>query len=271
MKPTHLLANAIQRLALWGICLLPVSAFAQPTDALLADTAKPPTAEVSWTKRDGTVVAFKGERLYKSPAGKSYLGANVDCYVALGGTRLDKGQGSPGGAIVRVGLYKRDLTKPFFDNIAPGSSVTLAVRGIRMNQPAKPNPKTALMHLRYGMTDLKNCGLDATARNLFNLADPNDPLIEFVQADSVRPDGLDGKNPDHGTVNAVALDDGSVTFSITFPYALLRHLRDPYQRSDPGTFFEPEHFHAEIELMPRAAAAPRSQPAPPAPSATGDR
>ncbi|MFN0133834.1 MAG: hypothetical protein ACKVW3_15055 [Phycisphaerales bacterium] len=250
MSFPHRFFRCIRGLSLWGAFLFPGIAAAQHSDALLADTTRPPTVEVSWPTHDKTI-AVKGERQYKAPSGKSSLGHNIDCYVALGGTRLDKGQGSPDGAIVRVGLYKKDIAKPFFHDIKPGSSISISLRQIAMSHPAVARPNSALMHLRYGLTDLKNCGLDPTARNLYIFADPEDPVIRLVQADSLRPDALDGKSPDHGTVAASADDDGTVSFTITFPYALLRHLRDPYQRSDPGTFFEPQHFHVEVELLPK--------------------
>src|SRR6185295_4914778 len=91
---------------------------------LLADTSRWPRVTVEWETTDGKTVKLEGERGYKSPADKSPLGKNVDCYVALGGTRLDKGCGDPHGAILRVGLYKSDTKQLFFDGIREGGQIT---------------------------------------------------------------------------------------------------------------------------------------------------
>jgi hypothetical protein len=172
-------------------------------------------------------------------------------YVALGGTRLDRGRGHPDGASVRCGLYKRDPKKPFFRDIKDGSSITITLSGIRMNQAVRPNERTGLMHLKYMMSDLDACGIDSTGRNLFVSVDPEDPLKESVTSGSGRFGWLDGAEG-HGSAKAEVLGDGSVTLTFSVPYALLRHTRDPEQRTAPGTFFEPQHFHVEMELMPAA-------------------
>jgi hypothetical protein len=226
--------------------------FAQ-TPILLADDSKTPSVSVSWPARDGKKVELKGERRFQSAAQKSSLGPNIDCYVALGGTRLNRGLANPAGAVVLVGLYKKDASKPFFQDIADNAAVTISLRGVFMTQPAVPQPKTAMMHLRYMLEDLQACGLSGNARNLFNTSDPEDPILAKTSGGSVRPGCLDGKGADHGSVEAQAEADGSVSVTFTVPYALLRHTQDPYQRTNPGGFFEPNHFHVEIELLPKKA------------------
>jgi len=44
--------------------------------------------------------------------------------------------------------------------------------------------------------------------------------------------------------------DGAITMQARIPYELFRHVRDPWLRVQPGTFFEPQHFHVEFESLP---------------------
>jgi hypothetical protein len=221
---------------------------------LLADDAKRPRVEVSWTTASNEAVKLTGELSWRSPAARVSLGKNVLAYAALGGSRLDKGLGHPLGAIVRVGLYKADSARLFFEDIAEGSRVRIRVSGIAMDHAAFPRERTGLMHLKYSLSDLTSCGLDGNARNLFNSVDRDDPIGQTVQADSARWGVLDGKGEDHGMFIGRVEDDGSVTLECEFPYPLLRHIKDPYQRSKPGAFFEPNHFHLEMELLPAGTA-----------------
>jgi hypothetical protein len=261
------------RLILSVLCLVAAStASLAQTTILLADDSKTPSVRVSWPTRDGKVTELKGDRRFQSAAQKAPLGPNLDCYVALGGTRLGKGLADPSGAVVLLGLYKKDPAKPLFENIADNAAVAISLRGVFMNRPAVPRPKTAMMHLKYMLEDLKACGLSGNARNLFNTADPEDPVIARAAGGSVRPGCLDGKGPEHGSVEATTEADGSVSITFIVPYALLRHTQDPYQRTNPGGFFEPNHFHVEIELVPKPAKeesppAVDSKPAPDSPKA----
>jgi hypothetical protein len=236
------------------LCWLGQNAPAQEASILLADDAHRPHVVISWPTRDGKTVTLEGERAWRSPGDKSLLGKNVECYAALGGTRLEKGAGHPKGAIVRVGLYKADAKKPFFEDIADDATITITLDHIVMNQPATPRLKTGLMHMKYMQSDLVACGLDGTARNLLNTSDPEDPLAKVVVPGTARPGSLDGQGKDHGAFQARTEADGSVTVTVTFPYVLLRHIKDPSQRTNPGGFFEPQHFHVEMELIPKAVA-----------------
>jgi hypothetical protein len=221
----------------------------EPPKLLLADTTRVPVVTVNWPTRDGKTVALSGARGYKSAGDKVLLGKNVEAYVALGGTRLERSAGDPDGAVVRCGLYKVDANQLFFENLAENAEITIEVRGVVMNQPALPRPKTGLMHLRYMLGDLKACGIDPTGRNLFVTADPDDPLKASVKEGSGKFGMLDG-GPGHGSVAGVVEEDGTITMRFRFPYHALRHTKDPYQRTNPGGFFEPQHFHVEMELLP---------------------
>lgn len=238
-------------LAMLVVFVRPASA---QTPLLLADDTKQPHVTISWPTKDGKTVTLEGDRPYRSPGDKAPIGKNVECYVALGGTRLDRGQANGKGAIVRVGLYKIDTAKPFFEDIAGDGVVTIKLDRVFMNQPASPRPKTGMMHLRYMLDDLKACGLDAKARNLFVTVDPQDAIQKGVAPDSGRFGALDGRGTDHGSFAASVEADGSTSMVLKFPYSILRHTKDPNQRTQPGTFFEPQHFHAEMELLPKAMA-----------------
>lgn len=251
-----------------GLCFMAGgrAAFGQ-TSLLLADDTKRPRVTVSWPTREGKEVTLEGERPYRSPGDKSLLGKNIECYAALGGTRLDKGLANGKGAVVRVGLYKVDAGRPFFEDLADDAEITIKLERVYMNQPAVPRPKTGLMHLRYTLGDLKECGLGADARNLFVTVDPEDPIRAGVAADSGRFGALDG-GKGHGRFTTVVAEDGAVSITLKFPYVLLRHIKDPYQRTNPGGFFEPPHFHIEMELLPKgvAEAEDAGQVAPPEPA-----
>jgi hypothetical protein len=235
---------------------------------LLADTAHHPRISVSWPTRDGKTATLEGTRPYRSAGDKAHLGHNIDAYVALGGTRLERGQGHRDGAIVLLGLYKAETGKLFFENLAEDATIRIGMAGIRMNQPVAPNRGTGLIHLRYMITDLESCGIDATGRNLFITESAEDRLREVVLPTSGKFGDLDG-TPGKGSVKTHVEEDGSVTVVFEFPYHLLRHTLDPYQRTVPGGFFEPQHFHIELELLPAPAdestvpAAPtKSEPSP---------
>jgi hypothetical protein len=228
---------------------------------LLADDSRTPHITVTWPTRDGGEIRLDGVRPYRSPGHKRSLGRNIDAYIALGGTRVDKGMGHPDGATLRVGLYKQDFRRPFFEKIADDAQVTMTLHKVFMNQPVVARPSTGLMHIQYMLSDLARCGLGDDARNLFNTADAADPLLATVLPNSARPGVLAGGGVGRGTITSQVENDGSVTVTWTFPYGLLRHLQDPYQRDTPGGFFEPQHFHVEIEVVPLAIAESLETPA----------
>lgn len=245
--------------AIWAILLAPLIALGQH-DILLADDFTMPKVTVAWPTHDGNEVTFSGERRYQSSAQRRELAPNIDVYVGLGGTRLDRGKADRRGAVVQVGLYKQDPGKPFFRNIREGAVITIRLDRVVMNRPAKPVPRTALVHMRYMLEDLQACGLGGEARNLILTADKQDPVLPTYNELSARPGSLDGSSADAGKVETRVEQDNSISLTLTLPYALLRHTQDPYQRTTPGGFFEPNHFHFEIELMPTDAAPARQPP-----------
>ncbi len=256
------MSRATRRPAWWGFLVCAVAAAVrgqdkapekeQPPALVMADTTRTPRVTVQWETADGKTVKLEGDRDYKSPGDKTPLGKNIECYVALGGTRMDKGNADPHGATLRVGLYKKDAKELFFEDIKEGGQVTITLDHVWMNQPVEPRVKTGLMHERYMLSDLEACGLDANSRNLIVTVDPEDPLKKLVQEGSGKFGGLDGVGPEHGKAGARVEADGSLTIVFTFPYPLLRHTKDPYLRTKPGAFFEPQHFHVEMEVVAKA-------------------
>ncbi len=236
-----------------------------PADApaiLLANTDILPRVTIEWPTKDGRTARFGGDRPYASPGGKQELGANVSCYVGLGGTRLERAAMHPKGAIIRVGVYKMDAGKPFFEGLVDEDPVlTVRLTGVTMNQGVTPRPQTTLMHLRYTADDLVACGLGGASATLLLTADPTDTVRGKVTPDNGILGALDGSSPGKGRITLTRHDDGSVDMEASIPYALLRHLKDPWRRTVPGTFLEPTHFHLEFEVIPDwvAAAEPPGQ------------
>lgn len=216
---------------------------------LLVDTSTLTHVQFAWTTEDGEQVTLDGQRKFLGPSDASHIGENIDCYVALGGSRLEKGAGHPKGAIVRVGLYKRDQNKPLFRDIAPGSAFTIRLDNVRFNQPVLPNPGTGLQHLKYYIDDLKSCGLGYADMNQYNTESPTDLLNGRVNP------GVDTRLGSlEGTITTWRAQDGTIAMEATIPYAMLRHMRDPWELTTPGTFFEPQHFHLEFEVLPEPVA-----------------
>lgn len=219
---------------------------------LLVEEQQHPRVTVSWTA-SGQTVRYTQTMAYTAPVGGDRLGdSNVLAYATLGGTRIETGAGHPRGASIRVGLTKHENNRAFFRGIDPGTPIEIAISGVRFNQPVKYHDGTALMHLKYALTDLKACELPGEARNQYLLSDPQDTLGGRVERGfNATPGALDGSEG-HGAVEVIVQPDDPtlVDLRISVPYALLRHLQDPWVSELPGTFFEPIHLHAEAELIP---------------------
>ena len=231
---------------------------------LLADTEAVPTVEISWIS-EGERRVYTAERAYSDPSGGDQIAPNLLCYVALGGTRIETGAGHPQGIIVRIGLTKIDNAKPMFEDIDPGTEITMSVSGMRLNQPVKSHDDTGLMHMKYALGDLEACSLPGTARNQFLMSDPEDTLGGRVsEGVNATPGGLDGKEG-HGEIHVQinGAEENTADLFVRVPYALLRHLQDPWKSDLPGTFFEPIHLHAEAELIVKAAEPYDREPMPP--------
>lgn len=225
----------------------------------LADTSVVPHAAISWPTREGGVVRLEADRAYASPDTREALGRNLDCFVALGGTRLDKGAGHPDGAVVRIGFYKRDADKPMFDDLAPDAVITVELSNVRFTRRGAVRPESVLQHLKYTPEGLASCGLSGEVIDCYNTASRTDTLGGKVPAEIARLGILDGTDQAGGKISFSTAEDGRISMTAKIPYALLRHVKDPWLRAQPGTFSEPVHFHVEVEVLPEDLA-----PEPPA-------
>ncbi|MGV6815014.1 MAG: hypothetical protein ACWA5W_08415, partial [Phycisphaerales bacterium] len=209
----------------------------QPSTSGTTEPAKPtlllvkqevhPRVEISWTAK-GEPYEFSEIMEYTAPFGGAIVGKNVKGYITMGGSRLETGAGHPKGAIVRLGITKIDTNRAFFANIDPHTEIEFAVFGVQFNQPVKYHQGTGMMHLKYGLDDLKACSLPGTARNQYLLSDPNDTLGGRVKPGiNATPGALDGAK-DHGEfIIEIDPDDPTkVNMRIRVPYAQLRHLQD---------------------------------------------
>lgn len=242
-----------------------IPALAATGPLFLVDATRTPTVTISWPTSDGQVHRYTAQRPYRSPNAREFLGANLDCFVAVGGTRLDKGAGHPDGTILRVGFYKVDPDRLLFEDIAPDASITIELSGIAFNRPGRPIPHRAIQHLQYLQAQAAACGLGDAALDQFNTADARDSLRGKVTDANGRPGALDGSAPDRGRIRVRRDPDGTWAFVATIPYALFRHVRDPWLRTEPGAFLEPNHFHVEIEALPEEVASSFAEPVPPSP------
>jgi len=252
--------------ALMGLLVAIVALFplVTPPQLLLAETDHKPHASIRWTTREGKHIVLESDFGYTNPSDRIELGRNIAAYVALGGTRLDTGCGHPRGAILRVGFYKINKGKWFFDDIAAGTDVTIELSGVVFNQPVTPRADRVLAHFQYIASDVAACGLGGEYNNLYATAAPDDTLTGKVE---------DGRNARLGELAdrvEVGVDEhGAVRLRAALPYSGFRHIKDPWKLTTPGTFFEPNHFHVEVEVLPDKVAEEmertnREESAPPA-------
>lgn len=254
-----------QTLVKWAVLLL-VSGVASAFGAgsgplLLADGTSVPHVRIAWTEGDGSRVEYSLDVPLTSTADRTVLGRNLEVFVALGGSRLERGAGHPDGAIVRVGLFKTDRDLMFFEDIANGSSVEIELRNVRFNQDVTPDPETLLQRLRYRVDDVEACGLTIDQTEMFNLASDHDDMGGSILPSQTRYSSLviesatgDGEAAQRDGAARSAIwveDDGSVSMDLVLPYRLLRHKGDPWALEVPGTFFEPFHFDVEFQVLPR--------------------
>jgi hypothetical protein len=228
----------------------------------VVDDAKLPHVELSWPTRvngEPGSITLECDRPYRSPNEREFLDKNLECFVALGGTRLDRGAGHPAGAILRVGFYKKDRSKAMFENLADNAVIFVRVTNVHFSAFPAPIHESALQHIKFLPDDLADCGLGGESVDQFNTVSPTDDLYGKILPSNGRLGGLDasldeaGKDG-KGSIQTTIEPDGSVTFTAKFPYGLLRHVKDPWKRSLPGTFTEPQHFHIEIEVLPKEVA-----------------
>lgn len=218
---------------------------------LLVDSEQRPHIRISWVGGDGVERAHEADLEYRWDGDRVPIGGNLSAYAAAGGTRLLKGAGHPKGAIVRFGFYKVQEGLLFFEGVGADSVIEVEVRGIGMNQAAVPQAGSIVQHLKFSRDSLKSCRIASDAWNLFNTADAGETLNGRIRAGyDARPGSLDGAEPTHGSAGAWVEADGTITMRVRVPYALFKHIRDPWERAIPGTFLEPMHFHMEMEILP---------------------
>lgn len=244
---------------------------------LFIDDSHEPMITIAWVQRDGTRVELTSTLPWGTSNDRVDLGLNVLGFAAVGGTRIDLGRGHPLGSVVRVGFYKADKSKPFFADIQPGSTIKVRLEGVRFLEDARPTPGTAVHHLQYNLQDVLDCGLDGSAIDQYNTAGASDTLGGKVTEDNGRPGVLrvvkgelpadapryyrQGGEPagdqDPQPAERFATvrysfneETGAIGIRAELPYELFRHVRDPWLRAEPGTFFEPTHFHVEFESLP---------------------
>lgn len=284
-----LTAAAVIGLAGAAIPATPAGAHAALPEAagpvLYIDDRFEPRFTIEWETTGDETVKLEGQAPYRSPEDRQFIGRNVEAFVAVGGTRLTKAAGHRSGAILRVGFYKKDTSKLFFEDIREGSSVTVTMTGIRFIMPGAPDPQTIVQHLKYTLEDVEECGLTGEAMDQYNTQCPTDTMRGKITPENARLGSLNGtpgdepapaaeasspageadEAPDRpasekaqaqrapfpeGEADVWLEEDGSVSMRATIPYALFRHVRDPWMRTDPGGFFEPYHFHVEFEAIP---------------------
>jgi hypothetical protein len=247
---------------------IPAIAAAEPQGTNASSEARPPlllvepdahpTVTLRYSDADGDEIIHTGERPYAHDTARTRLGGNIDAFVAVGGTRLTKLAGHPEGAIVRVGFYKAEKNKPFFENISEDTVIEVELSGVRFNQPADVHAASIIQHLKYDRGDMEACGIPGDAREQFNTVHPEETLNDRVRSGvDARLGVLDGGDDpaawseDLGSAELTDNDDGAVTMTVRFEYPALRNLRDPWQSDLPGTFLEPIHFHLEFEALPQ--------------------
>jgi hypothetical protein len=246
-------------LAIFGVSLAAVFTTwlpaAAPGPLFLIDDTHRPTVTISWPTASGSTTTMAAELPWTSPNERTSYGRNLEGFAALGGTRLDTGAGNPNGAVVRTGFYKADNAIPMFEDLAQNATITITMTNILFMKPATPRPATALQHLKYMPEDAAACGLGDTGLDQYNTASLTDTLNGKITIANARMGVLDGQTAGGGTVSFTQAESGEITMTAVLPYSLFRHVRDPWQRTNPGTFFEPTHFHVEVEVLPVEVAA----------------
>lgn len=207
-----------------------------------------PRVRVEWEGAGSKPVVIERELQYTAPAMRTYVGHNLEVFVALGGARLDRQAGHPDGAIVRVGLYKVDPAKPFFEGLERDSLIEVKVTNVVFDKPAVARRESGVQHIKYSPEGLAECGLSGAAFELYNTADPSDNLNGSITDENGRKGALVEGDSEFIVTQE---PDGSYTMVARLRYSMLRHILDPWQLTKPGTFLEPVHFHLEFEAIPQ--------------------
>lgn len=221
----------------------------------LVDSDHHPHIAVSWPCKDKSTVKLEGDREYLSPNDKTPFGKNLACYAALGGMRGDYGLGSPGAVDVRVGFYKIDKQKPFFENMADDSAVTVVFSSLKFSAPAKAKPETVVQHCKFeDPNNVLGCAGDPQLLITWNTYSKTEDMGGRLNRRNGRQGVLGEGNASGAKVTFESDEKGIVSMTAVVPYALFKHADDPWLRSNPGDFIEPIHFHIEFEVIAKEKA-----------------
>ena len=221
----------------------------------LVETDHVPHVKLGWINTQGKRIQLETDRPYGSKYDRTHMAGNIDTFVCVGGTRIDKGCGHPDGLVIRVGFYKRDNNVLFFDGIGSDGVLEIELSNVLANIPDRPIEQTVLQHLQYTREDVEACGLGREGQDQFNTLHPDENLLGQLTETNARFGALSGEieaddDTPVGEIEFIREEDGTLTMKAKVPYPLLRHLRDPWVRPEPGLFLEPYHFHIEFELLP---------------------
>lgn len=248
-----------------GVTTQRVELIAKPA-LLLVDSSIEPKVMLRWQTREG----WREERFsvgYTSPTLRTELATGVEAFVALGGTRLDKGAGDPNGAIVRVGFYRAEGAGLFLEGIAPGGWVEVELADVRFNQAVESSSRSIIQHVKYSAEALEACGAPSELGDVYATANAADDLNgDLMDERGVRAGFFSAAADDAswgrremrvmpasslGGYSSVVVRGGDrVRMRAAFPYSALRHVVAQGEPPVPGEFSEPDHFHIEFEAVP---------------------
>lgn len=231
---------------------------------LLADTLRP-RVTISWPTTAGGRAEHTAELAYRDPEGRVPIGGNLEAFVTLGGSRSDFGAADPAGAVVRVGFYKKDKSRPFFDALAPDGRITVTLTGVTFVRPAIADAASIIHHVKFEeASSVLGCVSPALSPDQVNTYNTADAALD-LNGKLTPKNSRRGVLTSPGGVSTNTAADGSVGLEAHLPYALFKHVDDPWLRATPGSFVEPFHFHVEMQVLPADRLMPDRQGASPPP------
>lgn len=233
---------------------------------LLVESQPQPEIELRWQTPSGWMSEV-AQLPYTSPHVRTTLDSGVEAFVALGGTRLDKGAGDPKGVIVRIGFYRSPEAEVFLPGIQAGGWVEVELAGVRFNQQVSSSTRSIVQHIKFSDEALEACGAPAEMRDVYATANPNDDLGgDLLFEPGARMGFFAGELTPRlwgswepriapaetlgGFASVVLKDNITGTLRVAFPYSALRHVVAQGEPPIPGQFSEPDHFHFEFEAVP---------------------
>ncbi len=233
------------------------------------------TMSISYTTTAGNVM-FSGLRTHDGtgPGDVAHLtGApNVGAFSAHNalGRRPASAQGADE-TLMRHGFYKFgssgfNIAADFFQDMTPGSDITIAIENVQFDRPVQIQEDTALLHILWDIDQVDSLGLNGenlprsyvNPNNHHTVANLRD-VAEFQNQNVFR------ENPEPNYVIGDIAPSfwqpqpDVVSVSLTFPYEMFRHSEDdglgvPAGLPGPGGFLEPFHFHLEYLVVPEPSA-----------------